>query len=127
MPEDSRPRLAASLRGLLDSGLGIVQSRLELLVVEVQEEKLRLASLLLNIVLTAVLVGFGIVFLAIFLTVLFWEEHRLLALGLGTAALFGAGLFTASNAAADLRRGTRLFAASLAELARDREAVRHKE
>lgn len=127
MPEDSRPRLAASLRGLLDSGLGIVQSRLELLVVEVQEEKLRLAGLLLNIVLTAVLVGFGIVFLAIFLTVLFWEEHRLLALGLGTAALFGAGLFTASNAAADLRRGTRLFAASLAELARDREAVRHKE
>lgn len=127
MPEDSRPRLAASLRGLLDSGLGIVQSRLELLVVEVQEEKLRLASLLLNIVLTAVLVGFGIVFLAIFLTVLFWEEHRLLALGLGTAALFGAGLFTASNAAADLRRGTRLFAASLAELASDREAVRHKE
>ncbi len=127
MPEDSRPRLAASLRGLLDSGLGIVQSRLELLVVEVQEEKLRLAGLLLNIVLTAVLVGFGIVFLTIFLTVLFWEEHRLLALGLGTAALFGAGLFTASNAAADLRRGTRLFAASLAELARDREAVRHKE
>ncbi|CAI07988.1 phage holin family protein [Aromatoleum aromaticum] len=127
MPEDSRPRLAASLRGLLHSGLGIVQSRLELLVVEVQEEKLRLAGLLLNIVLTAVLVGFGIVFLAIFLTVLFWEEHRLLALGLGTAALFGAGLFTASNAAADLRRGTRLFGASLAELARDREAVRHKE
>ncbi|MCK0506027.1 phage holin family protein [Aromatoleum anaerobium] len=127
MPEDSRPRLAASLRGLLDSGLGIVQSRLELLVVEVQEEKLRLAGLLLNIVLTAVLVGFGVVFLAIFLTVLFWEEHRLLALGLGTVALFGAGLFTASNAAADLRRGTRLFAASLAELTRDREAVRHKE
>lgn len=127
MAEDSRPRLAASLRGLLDSGLGIVQSRLELLVVEMQEEKLRLAGLLLNIVLTAVLVGFGVVFLAIFLTVLFWEEHRLLALGLGTAALFGAGLFTASNAAAELRRGTRLFAASLAELARDREAVRHKE
>jgi len=127
MANDSRPRLAASLRGLMDSGLGIVQSRLELLVVEVQEEKLRLAGLLLNIVLTAVLVGFGVVFLAIFLTVLFWEEHRLLALGLGTAALFGAGLFTASNAAADLRRGTRLFAASLAELARDREAVRHRE
>ncbi|MCK0509936.1 phage holin family protein [Aromatoleum buckelii] len=127
MAEDSRPRLAASLRGLMDSGLGIVQSRLELLVVEVQEEKLRLAGLLLNIVLTAVLVGFGVVFLVIFLTVLFWEEHRLLALGLGTVALFGAGLFTASNAAADLRRGTRLFAASLAELARDREAVRHRE
>lgn len=127
MADDSRPRLAASLRGLMDSGLGILQSRLELLVVEVQEEKLRLAGLLLNIVLTAVLVGFGVVFLAIFLTVLFWEEHRLLALGLGTAALFGAGLFTASNAAADLRRGTRLFAASLAELARDREAVRHRE
>jgi len=124
MAEDRKPRLAASLRGFLDSGLGIVQTRLELLVVEAQEEKLRLSGLLLNTVLAALLLGFGVVFLAVFLTVLFWDEHRLLALGLGTAALFGAGLYTASNAAGEVRRGSRLFAASLAEIARDREALR---
>ena len=101
--------------------------RLELLVVEVQEEKLRVSRLLLNLVLAALLLGFGALFLTIFITVLFWDEHRLLALGVATAALFGAGLFTASTAAAELRRGSRLFAASLAELARDREALRAEE
>lgn len=126
MTEDGKPRLAASLRGFLDSGLATLQTRLELLVVEAQEEKLRLSALLFNVVLASLLIGFGTVFLAAFLTVLFWDEHRLLALGLGTAALFGAGLFAASNAAGEIRRGSRLFAASLAELARDRDALRRE-
>lgn len=127
MQQDRKPRLAASLRGFLDAGLATAQTRLELLVVEAQEEKLRLSRLLLNLVLAALLLGFGAVFLTIFITVLFWDEHRLLALGLATVTLFGAGLFTASTAASELRRGSRLFAASLAELARDREALRPEE
>ncbi|ATE61425.1 phage holin family protein [Thauera sinica] len=127
MSDAQRPRLADSLHGMLDTGLHTVQTRLELLAVEVQEEKLRLASLLFNTLLSAVLLGFGLVFVAIFLTVLFWEEHRLLALGLACAAFICGGLLTATNAARELRRGSRLFAASLAELARDRDAVRRKE
>lgn len=126
MGESRKPRLADSLRGFLDSGLATAQTRLELLAVEVQEEKLRLTGLLLNVVLCALLLGFGLVFLALFLTVLFWEEHRLLALGLATAVFIGGGLLTASNAARELRRGSRLFAASLAELARDRAAIRRE-
>ncbi|MBC9072737.1 phage holin family protein [Thauera sp. CAU 1555] len=126
MGESRKPRLADSLRGFLDSGLATAQTRLELLAVEVQEEKLRLTGLVLNVVLCALLLGFGLVFLALFLTVLFWEEHRLLALGLATAVFIGGGLLTASNAARELRRGSRLFAASLAELARDRAAIRRE-
>lgn len=127
MGEARRPRLAESLRGFLDSGLALAQTRLELLAVEFQEERLRLGSLLLNTVLSALLLGFGVVFLAVFLTVLFWEEHRLLALGLATAVCIGGGVLTASNAAREIRRGSRLFAASLAELARDREALQRRE
>lgn len=127
MGEPGRPRLAESLRGFLDSGLQLAQTRLELLAVEFQEERLRLGSLLLNTVLSALLLGFGVVFLAIFLTVLFWEEHRLLVLGLATAVCIGGGLLAASNAAREIRRGSRLFAASLAELARDREALQRRE
>ena len=126
MGESRKPRLADSLRGFLDSGLATAQTRLELLAVEVQEEKLRLTGLVLNVVLCALLLGFGLVFLALFLTVLFWEEHRLLALGLATAVFIGGGLLTDRNAARELRRGSRLFAASLAELARDRAAIRRE-
>ncbi len=127
MREERRARLADSLRGIIDAGLHTVQTRLELLSVEVQEEKLRLSSLLLNVVLCALLAGGGLLFLAAFLTVLWWEEHRLLALGVATAFFLGGALLTASNAARELRRGSRLFAASLAELARDRDAVQRRD
>lgn len=127
MRETRKPGLAASLRGLLEGGLQVAQTRLSLLSVEVQEEKLRVTALLLNVVLCAVLLAFGVVFLLAFLTVLFWEEHRLLALGLATAVCIGTGIWTASNAARELRRGSTLFSASLAELSRDRAALRNEE
>lgn len=125
---DSAPsRLGESLRGLVDSGLGTLQTRLELFSVELKEEKLRAGSFLFETVLAALFVGFGIVFLAVFLTVLLWDEHRLLVLGITTTGLFVAGVWFASRAANRLRSGSRLFASSLAELAQDREALRRKE
>ena len=123
-PRAPRPRLADSLHGIVDAGLQTAQTRLELLAVELQEEKLRLTGLALNTVVARLLLGFGLVFLMVFLTVLFWEEHRLLALGISTAVCIGGGLIAASNAARAFRSGTRLFSASLAELARDRAALR---
>ena len=51
----------------------------------------------------------------------------LLALGLGTTGLFIAGVWAATRAAARLRAGSRLFRASLAEIAQDREALRPRE
>ena len=123
-PRAPRPRLAESLHGIVDAGLQTAQTRLELLAVELQEEKLRLTGLALNTVLAGLLLGFGLVFLMVFLTVLFWEEHRLLALGISTALCIGGGLIAASNAARAFRSGTKLFSASLAELVRDRAALR---
>lgn len=123
-PSPPRPRLSESLHGIVDAGLQTVQTRLELLAVELQEEKLRLTGLALNTVLAGLLLGFGLVFLMVFLTVLFWEEHRLLALGISTAVCVGGGLLAASNAARAFRSGTKLFSASLAEFARDRAALK---
>ena len=124
MSTEPRPRLADSLHGIVDAGLQTAQTRLELLAVELQEEKLRLTGLALNTVLAGLLLGFGLVFLMVFLTVLFWEEHRLLALGVSTAVCLGGGLLAASNAARAFRSGTKLFSASLAEFARDRAALK---
>ena len=123
-PRAPRPRLAESLHGIVDAGLQTAQTRLELLAVELQEEKLRLTGLALNTVVAGLLLGFGLVFLMVFLTVLFWEEHRLLALGVSTAVCLGGGLLAASNAARAFRSGTKLFSASLAEFARDRAALK---
>jgi uncharacterized membrane protein YqjE len=126
MSDERKPRLADSLRGFLDSGVDLVRTRLELLAVEAQEEKVRIIGLLINAVMCALFLGFGLVFLAVFLTVLFWDGYRLVALGLATVFFIGAGLYTASNAARELKGGSRMFGATLAELARDREALRRK-
>ncbi|MBN9698245.1 MAG: phage holin family protein [Zoogloea sp.] len=127
MSEPAPSRLGESLRGLADSGLATVQTRLELFAVELKEEKLRAAGFLFDTVLAALFIGFGVVFLLAFLTVLLWDSQRLLALGLATAGLLAAGIWAATRAAARMRSGSRLFASSLAELAQDRDALRSRE
>ena len=127
MSDPAHTRLGESLKGLADSGLATVQTRLELFSVELKEEKLRAGSFLFDSVLAALFIGFGFVFLLAFLTVLFWDSHRLLSLSLATTGLFAAGVWAGTRAAARLRAGSRLFAASLAEIAQDREALRPRE
>ena len=115
--------LFASLRGLCSTGLGLLQNRLELLVTELEEEKLRILGLLGYGAAAFLLLGAGIMFLAIFLTVLLWESHRLLVLGLFTMGFLGSGgiaLFMAWRCA---HAKSRLFSSSLAELAEDRIAL----
>jgi len=68
-------RILEPVRGAIDSLFAAVQTRVELLAIELQEEKLRLVELLL----LAVAVGvFGILFLLVFtfVIVLTWWEHR---------------------------------------------------
>ncbi|GAB4165456.1 MAG: hypothetical protein Fur0039_01480 [Rhodocyclaceae bacterium] len=115
--------LAASLRRFAASAAEIAQTRLELLSVEVQEEALRVEALLVYGTAAALLLGFGAVFVAAFLTVLFWDTHRLVALGIAAAVFVSGGVFCVIAARVHARRGSRLFASSLAELARDRDSL----
>jgi uncharacterized membrane protein YqjE len=119
----SRSGLFNSLRRLAATALALVQTRLELLVIEVQEEKIRLASLLAYGAVAVILLAGGVVFLAIFLTVLLWDSNRLLVLGLATALLLGGGLVCLLVASRHARTSSGLFAGSLAELAKDRAAA----
>lgn len=116
--------LGSRLRGTIAGALGILQTRLELLATEFQEEKLRLGSLLGYAAAAFFFLGFGIVLLALLLTVLWWDSHRLLALGVFTAVFLVVGLLAALAAVRLGRQGSRLFAASIAELAQDRDMIR---
>ena len=119
----SRAGLFASLKGLFGTSLALVQNRLQLLGVELAEERLRLLSLATYGAIALICLGAGLVFLAVFLTVLLWDSHRLLALGVFSAVGLGAGIATLLVAMNHARAGSTLFKASLAELARDREAL----
>lgn len=115
--------LLASLRALVATGVALLQTRLELLSVELQDEQLRLRAMLLYGVAAVLLGAFGLVFVAVFVTVLLWDSHRLLALGIFSALFLAAGIACAAVTARHARSGSKLFSASLAELRRDREAL----
>ena len=103
--------------------LALGRIRLELLAVEVQEEKQRVASLLLWVVLTGLLSCFGAVFIALFVTVALWDTHRLAALG-AAAAVFSGFAIVAGVRMRRLSDGrSTLFESSIAELRQDSSAL----
>jgi uncharacterized membrane protein YqjE len=115
--------LLSSLRALLGSSVGLLRTRLELLAIEAQEEKVRLISLLTFGAAAFVLLSFGLLFLAAFVTVLLWESHRLLALGAFTAVFLAGGIASFLALLGVVRTPSTLFVASLAELSRDQAAL----
>lgn len=121
MTETPHPRgLFSSLRGLLATATQTLQTRLQLFVVELQEEQARILGLLVYGAAAVILLAFGIIFLAVFVTVLLWDSNRLLALGICTALFLAGGGLSLAMAVRLARAESRLFAASLAELAKDR-------
>jgi uncharacterized membrane protein YqjE len=119
----SRGGLFASLRGLAVTGLALLQNRLELLAVEIQEEKARTVGLIAYSIAAVLMLGVGAMFLAVFVTVLLWDSNRLLALGVFSALFLGGGLVCLFAARRLATTPSSLFVASLAELAKDRAAA----
>ncbi len=114
------PGLLASLRQLMGTVLETAQLRLALLSNEVEQEKLRLFDGLLWAGLALLLLGLGALLLCAFFIVLFWDSHRLLALGTLALLFLGAGTVLLVRARRRLQSRGGMFNSSVAELARDR-------
>lgn len=112
-----------SVRRLLSTLTSIVSTRLELLANELQEERLRLTQMLFFSLYTLFLFGIGIVLLTAFIVVLFWDDHRLAVLGGMSVLFFVLGTLTALMLRNQSLARSKLFSASLAELAKDREQL----
>ncbi len=122
-----REGLLTSLRRLLASALKLAQTRLELLVTELEEERLHLLALVGYGVAAFFLLGVGMLFLVVFITVLLWDSYRIAALGAFTAVFLLAGIITAYLAVRHAHTKKPLFAATLSELGRDRAALASEE
>lgn len=111
--------LLRSLRTLLANLIGVARARGELLQVELEEEKLRVAGIVLFAVAAAVFLALAVITLTFFLMLLFWDSNRVLAAGLITLAYALIGVVCALVAHGRSRVKSRLFSASLAELGKD--------
>lgn len=123
MSEDKEP-VSGPLRRLGASMLTLGRIRLELFAIEAQEEKERIASLLLWAVLAALLAGFGLLMLLVLITVALWDTHRLLALAGGTGVLVVAAAVAVSKVKALIDQPASLFQSSIGELRADADALR---
>lgn len=115
--------LGASLQGLMATVLAIIHTRLELLVTELEEEKRRLlATVAWGAV--GVLVGcFALAFAAVFITVLFWDSHRLLVVGLMTLSFGLISAWAMHRVKVLVRESGQMLSVTLAELDADRQAL----
>jgi len=120
MPEASSS-LMESIKRLLSTLASIVSTRLELLANELQEERLHLTQMLVLALFTLFCFGIGVLLLTAFIVVLFWDEHRLAALGTLSVVFFALGVLTAVLLRGKMEAKSKLFSVSLAELAKDRE------
>lgn len=117
--------LIGSLKNAMATLVAIAQTRLEIISLELQEEIGRAASLLLWCFVALLGAGIGLFLGALVLIVAFWDTHRLLV------SLLVTGFFLLLSGIAvmvlriKLARRTPLFEATIAELARDREQLRH--
>lgn len=113
---DSVKRLASTL-------ISIISTRLELLANELQEERLHLTQMFFLSLLALFCFGMALLLLTIFITVLFWDDHRIAVLGGLCALFFSSGTLIAVLLRSKAQSRPRLFSASLAELAKDREQL----
>ena len=115
--------LLGSAKNLASTLIAVAQTRLQLLANELHAEKLRLARLGLFAAAAIFFIALGTIMLTLLVIVVFWDSHRLLAIG-GFAAIylllgiaFGVTVLTRAT------ERTRLFEDSLREFAKDRERL----
>ena len=116
--------LFVSLRRLIATVLELAQVRLELLLTEYEQEKLRIFGAVLWAGFGLLLIGVGLVLLAQFVVTLFPDSQRLLGLGIVTLLFLGVGAGLVSLGVRKLSAplGNPLAAVS-AELERDRAGL----
>lgn len=119
----SQENLLSSIKHLVSTGASIAQTRLELLSVDVQIARSQFIRLLVMIVSALFFLFFGLVMLALLIVIYSWETDRIMALGLLTTVFIGVGLVLVLLIMQSLRTMPKLFAASIAELVKDREEL----
>ncbi len=115
-----------SLRSLGDGLLAMLQDRLELVAIELREEKFRLIRTFVWVCAIVFAGMMAVVFASLTLVYLFWESARLAVL-VGLSAFYAGALVVMILAfRRHLARQPGLFSATREELAEDRACIRNQ-
>lgn len=112
----TQPRSAS---GWLHDGLQWLRVRLELFSIEAREHALSVLEVLLLGLAAVLLLVLGLAFLAVLLTVLLWDSHRLLALAIFATVFLTLGAVAVGLAKARWSQTQHWFQTTLDEFRRD--------
>ena len=115
--------LLSSIKKLVATLMAVACTRLALFANEVHAEGLRVAQLLLFGAAAFFCVAMSVLLTTMFVIVLYWDTHRLLAIGGCALVYLAVGAMLAAAARGRAAAGTRLFEASLGELKKDRDRL----
>lgn len=116
--------ITAALRQFGANLVDLLRTRIELAAVELQEGTHRLIGYLVWALAAAVLGLFALALAVLFVLVLFWDTHRLAAVG-GMTVLFAlGGLFAFMKLRAGLAARAPFLPATLGELRKDAAALK---
>ena len=119
--------IVQSLRNLAATLVALLRTRFDLLVTELEEERIRLLQLLFWAAAALFFFGVGILLLTILLVAVFWDSsHRITAIVVLACVFLAAGFGVAIGVRNRMHARPRLFSASLDELARDKDQLTHR-
>lgn len=116
--------LLNSVRNMLATLIGIAQTRLELLSTEMKEEVGQVAQMLLWAFIAMSAASMGLFIAALSIIFAFWDTHRVLAAVLVMVFFFLLAAIAVAVLLGKLKRRQRLFHATIAEFAKDREHLK---
>jgi uncharacterized membrane protein YqjE len=118
--------LLESLRNLAKTFIALVQTHVEIFASEIDEERTRLARIVVLALTALFCIGLAVVLCVLLVVVLFWEDNRLLAIGVlaGLFALGGLAALLALRTA--VRQRPKFLSATLAELRKDQKELERR-
>lgn len=122
-PEQPSGGLLQSLRNLGTTLVALVQTRLELLATDLEEERLRLLQILFWTAGALFFFGVGMLILALLAVLLLWDGHHIGGIIALAAVFFAIGVGLAIGVRSRLQARSRIFASTVEELAKDREEL----
>ena len=125
--QHSAEGLLGSLKSLSSLVVAIAHNRLNLLSTDLEIARERTVSVLMMVLVALFCLCFGALLLALFVVVIFWDTHRLIALGSVTGLFLLVGSIYLWRVLRALKRMPATFEASLTELAKDYKALKSDE
>lgn len=116
--------LLGSLKSITALAVAIAHNRLNLLSTDLEIAREQTVSVLMMVLVALFGLCFGALLLALFVVVIFWDTHRLIALGSMTGLFMLIGVICLWRVIKALKATPAAFEASLAELAKDYKVLK---